>query len=294
MQISLKKGSLTAVADTMGGELISMQDRHKTEYIWQGDGAYWSGRNPILFPIVGKLKDDRVMIHGTAYNMKQHGFARSKEFIPVAQGEDFVELELCADAQTLAQYPFHFSLRVRHTLLENGFDIQFCITNLDSLPMPYCIGAHTAYRCPLIAGEAFEDYQLIFEHTETAQTILPYANGLWHDRREIALNHTDTIPLHHALYDRIDTLVFDGLQSKRVRLLHKTTKRGVEVSFSDFPMIAFWTMPHKNAPYICIEPWQGCAAYDNESGRFEDKPYCVTLQPQQARTLHYTVTILQP
>ena len=160
--------------------------------------------------------------------------------------------------------------------------------------MPYCIGAHTAYRCPLIAGEAFEDYQLIFEHTETAQTILPYANGLWHDRREIALNHTDTIPLHHALYDRIDTLVFDGLQSKRVRLLHKTTKRGVEVSFFDFPMIAFWTMPHKNAPYICIEPWQGCAAYDNESGRFEDKPYCVTLQPQQARTLHYTVTILQP
>ena len=95
MQISLKKGSLTAVADTMGGELISMQDRHKTEYIWQGDGAYWSGRNPILFPIVGKLKDDRVMIHGTAYNMKQHGFARSKEFTPVAQGEDFVELE-CA------------------------------------------------------------------------------------------------------------------------------------------------------------------------------------------------------
>ena len=100
------------------------------------------------------------------------------------------------------------------------------------------------------------------------------------------------IPLDHRVYDRVDTLIFEGLKSRTVKLVHKDSGRGVQVDFSQFPMLAFWTKPNVRAPYLCIEPWQGCAAYDNESGDFTDKPYCVILAAGASRTLSYTVSVL--
>lgn len=294
MELTLQKNGLTARADAMGGELVSLRDRQGTEYIWNGDPAYWSGRNPVLFPIVGGLKDGRVDIGGKTFEMARHGFARRREFTAAAQGEDFVEFELREDEETLRQYPFPFSLRVRHQLLENGFSARFAVANTGAAPMPFCIGAHTAFRCPLEAGERFEDYRLVFDQVEDTASILPGKGGcLLHGERGPALDHTDTIVLDHAVFDRVDTLIYEGLRSKTVRLCHRDTGRGVRVDFSQFPMVAFWTMPGKAAPYICIEPWQGCAAFDNESGRFEDKPHCVTLAPGEEKALEYTVTLLR-
>ena len=107
------------------------------------------------------------------------------------------------------------------------------------------------------------------------------------------LRGTDTIPLSHEPFDRLDTLIFQGLRSKGVRLVHRDTGRGVRMEFGDFPMIAFWTMAHAQAPYLCLEPWYGCAAWDDESGRFQDKPHCITLQPGEKRVLSFTVKPLR-
>lgn len=293
MELTFQKGGLTARADTLGGELVSLRDQSGTEYIWNGDPAYWPGRNPVLFPIVGGLKDGRVDIGGRTYEMARHGFARRSEFVIADRGEDFVEFELRERMGTLRQYPFFFSLRVRHQLCADGFYTQFTVTNPGTVPMPFCIGAHTAFRCPLGEGERFEDYRLVFDQTEDAVSILPGNGGvLLHDQPGPALEHTDTIRLDHAVFDAVDTLIYEGLRSKSVRLCHKDTGRGVRVDFSEFPMVAFWTMPGKKAPYICIEPWQGCAAFDNESGRFEDKSHCLTLAPGESKSLRYTVTLL--
>lgn len=293
MELTIRKNGLTARTDTLGGELVSFQGRRGTEHIWGGDPAYWSGRNPVLFPIVGGLKDGRVSIGGKPFEMARHGFARRSEFAVFAQGEDFVEFELRESAETLRQYPFPFSLRVRHQLLDNGFSTRFTVTNTGTAPMPFCIGAHTAFRCPLEAGERFEDYRLVFDRTEDTVSILPGAGGcLQSGAAGIPLDHTNTIELDHAVFDRVDTLIYQGLSSKTVSLRHKDTSRGVRVDFSQFPMVAFWTVPGKNAPYICIEPWQGCAAFDNESGNFGDKPWCVTLTPGEEKALAYTVTLV--
>lgn len=293
MELTIRKNGLTARAETLGGELVSLRDRRGTEYIWGGDPAYWSGRNPVLFPIVGGLKDGRVNIGGKPFEMARHGFARRSEFAVCAQGGDFVEFELRESGETLARYPFPFSLRVRHELLENGFSTRFTVANTGTAPMPFCIGAHTAFRCPLEAGERFEDYRLVFDQAEDTASILPGAGGcLQSGVRGVPLEHTDTIELDHAVFDRVDTLIYQGLKSKTVSLRHRGTGRGVRVDFSQFPMVAFWTVPGKNAPYICIEPWQGCAAFDNESGNFEDKPWCVTLAPGEEKALAYTVALL--
>lgn len=293
MELTLRKNGLTAREETLGGELVSFRDRRGTEYIWGGDPACWSGRNPVLFPIVGGLKDGRVNIGGKPFEMARHGFARRSEFAVCAQGENFVEFELRESGETLARYPFPFSLRVRHELLENGFSTRFTVANTGMAPMPFCIGAHTAFRCPLEAGERFEDYRLVFDQAEDTASILPGAGGcLQSGAAGIPLDHTDTIELDHAVFDRVDTLIYQGLKSKTVSLRHQDTGRGVRVDFSQFPMVAFWTVPGKNAPYICIEPWQGCAAFDNESGNFEDKPWCVTLAPGEEKALAYTVALL--
>ncbi|MDE6590792.1 MAG: aldose 1-epimerase family protein [Oscillospiraceae bacterium] len=290
MQLTLQKGPYSAVLDTMGGELVSFRDASGTEYIWGGDPAYWSGRNPVLFPIVGNLKDGKVRIDGQTCEMARHGFARRSEFSVAERGEDFAVLELRESPDTLARYPFPFVLRVRHQLLEGGFTTTFEVSNPGDGPMPFCVGAHTAFNCPLHGGERFEDYRLVFDQAEDADSLALTADGLLDPGRRVPMLHgTDTIPLSHEPFDRLDTLIFDGLRSKGVKLVHKDTGRGVHMAFEGFPMVAFWTMANANAPYICLEPWHGCAAWADESGEFADKPHCITLQPGERRALAYTV-----
>ena len=93
------------------------------------------------------------------------------------------------------------------------------------------------------------------------------------------------------MFDRLDTLIFEGLCSKGVTLRHKDGGRGVRMDFGEFPMVAFWTMPNVSAPYICLEPWHGCAALEGESGEFADKPHAVRLGPGEEKTLRYSVEI---
>ena len=293
MHIHLQNGPCTAEIDTLGGELTSFRDGAGTEYIWGGDPAYWSGRNPILFPIVGSLKDGRVRILGREYEMGRHGFARGSQFTLAEQGESYVVMELRESPDTLARYPFPFLLRVRHELLSDGFSTTFEVANTGDAPFPFCIGAHTAFRCPMCDGQRFEDYALVFDQTEDALSLPLTPQGLISTGAGIPiLQGADTIPLSHQPFDQLDTLIFDSLRSTGVRLVHTGTGRGVHMEFKDFPMIAFWTPAHANAPFLCLEPWYGCAAWDNESGAFTDKPHCITLPPEERKALAYTVHLV--
>ena len=290
MSITLSTPSLTASVRPLGGELVSLQDSAGTEYIWQGDPAFWSGQNPILFPIVGSLKGGRVDIGGQSYEMGRHGFARGSQFTLAEQGEDFAVLELRDSPDTLARYPFPFLLRVRHALLEDGFSTSFEVSNPGGAPLPFCIGAHTAIRCPLLGGERFEDYELVFDQPEDADTLLLTPQGLLRGGGREPMLRGGKVTLDYETFRRLDPLIFQGLRSQRVSLLHKETGRGVSLDFRGFPMIAFWTKP--GAPFLCMEPWHGCAAYENESGRFQDKPHVLTLAPGEKRELAYAFTLL--
>ena len=292
MKIELRRDGYTAAVDTRGGELVSFRDREGTEYIWQGDASSWTGQNPNLFPIVGNLKDGRVVIKGRMCEMARHGFARRSEFSVAERGEDYVVMELRDSPETLAQYPYHFVFRVRHQLVDGGFSTQFQVSNPGTEELLFCVGAHTGINCPLREGERIEDYRLVFDQPENVRPMIPTAQGL--GRAGLygpALENTDTLPLNHGVFDRVDTLIFEGLRSTGVTLRHRDGGRGVHMDFGKFPMIAFWTMPKAGAPYLCLEPWHGCAAREDESGQFADKPHVIRLAPGGEKTLQYTVTV---
>ena len=292
MRIELKRGAYTAAVETKGGELVSFQDEQRVEYIWSGDPQYWPGRNPNLFPIVGNLKDGRVAFDGKSCEMARHGFARGSEFSVAEQGEDYAVMELRDSPETLACYPYHFVLRIRHQLTDSGFYTQFEVQNPGSEDLLFCVGGHTGINCPLREGEKFEDYRLVFDEKEDTRAMIPTAQGLLSvERYGPALENTDTLALDYAVFDQVDTLIFEGLRSKGVTLRHKDGGRSVYMDFGEFPMIAFWTMGGVNAPYVCLEPWHGCAAYEEESGEFADKPHAVRLAPGGEKKLKYTVEL---
>lgn len=287
MTFELKKGNLRAEVRTLGGELVSLKDEKDQEYIWEGNPSFWSGQNPILFPIVGSLKDGKVDIGGKICEMDRHGFARGMEFSAADRGEDFVTLELRENEETLKRYPFPFSLRVTHRLLEDGFATTFAVANTGSDPMPFCVGGHTAIRIP--EGERFEDYDLVFDMPEQADSHLLNAQGIIrHDGRKPMLDGS-RIALNYHDFAEMDTIIFSLLRSGNVSLLNRETGREVRLDFHEFPMVAFWTKP--GAPFLCLEPWQGGAAWDNESGKFEDKPFCTVLQPGSEKKLTYSFHI---
>lgn len=292
MQIELKFGEVTGIAETHGGELVSFKDHAGKEYIWDGNPAYWTGRNPNLFPVVGNLKNGSIMIDGKAYHMGRHGFARNSEFAVAEKGEDYIIFELCENKETLNVYPFRFSFQIEHRLTEHGFTTEYRVKNTGDCVLPYCVGAHTAFNCPMNAGEKFEDYVLEFEKEEEASTILLSERGLFCNGDAEKMLSGKILPLDYGVFARLDTVVFRGLNSTKVSLKHKKTGHGVQMEFEQFPMIAFWTKGTEKAPYICLEPWHGCAGYENETGEFLDKPYVICLQPGESKSLKYSVELI--
>ena len=293
MEYTITRGGQTALITTAGGELISYLSGEGPEYIWQGDPAFWAGRNPILFPIVGKLREGQIQAGRHLCQMPQHGLARQREFTPVRQEEDSILLEQRSDSETLAAYPFPYLLQMRHSLVEGGFSTAATVTNIGEEEMPFCLGGHTAFRCPLYPGEQFEDYELVFDQPEPQPALVPTPEGLLSRRGAFSpMEDGRSIPLSYPLFDRAGTLVFDSPRSQGVSLRHKERGHGLRLDYSGFPMVAFWTPTELKAPFVCIEPWQGCAAFEDESGQFSQKPYAVLLAPGASWSMGYTVTTL--
>ena len=288
MKYTLKCGGMTAVCDDLGAELISLKDASGKEYIWQAEPDVWKQHNPVLFPVVGRTVKDTVKICGKPYNIGLHGFAFKSSFAVKERQDDSITFELTENDETFADYPFRFTLCITHKVTENGYVTKFSVTNTGDENMPFCIGAHPGFNC---SGN-FEDWRIVFEKTEDAWAyILNEKECLSEKDREYTLPDTDTLYLKHSIFDRVDTLHFRALKSESVRLLDKNN-RGVRVDFAGFPMLGLWTAVGKNAPYICIEPWHGCGAFEDETGEFTDKPYCVVLSPKENKTLSYSVTVI--
>ncbi|MBQ2701146.1 MAG: aldose 1-epimerase family protein [Clostridia bacterium] len=291
--ITLKSGNAVATVQTLGGELISFKDKKGQERLWHGDPAVWPGHAPVLFPVIGSLKDNQTIIDGKAYTLQKHGFAKRMTFKVGKRGDDFVEMLLEANAETRNEFPFDFALHITHTITEDGFTTVYLVENRSEKIMPFCIGGHPGIRCPMEEGAAFEDYQLVFPTAEEAENALaPNGYLITGTQKLDCLLEDRILPLKYELFDAHDALILSHLKSREVKLVHKTTGKGISFSFPKFPVLGIWTMPFKRGKYLCLEPWQGMPGCVGETGKLEDKPYSVKLQPGRAYKTWYELAFI--
>ena len=281
--VTIKSSELTAIIDPMGAELASLQDRQGTEHLWQGDDRFWSGRAPVLFPIVGGLKEDRYTLDGQRWTLPKHGFARNRVFTVVEQTGTSVLLTLQADQVTLKLYPFDFLLSIRYTVNANSLQVSYQIDNRSDRTMYGSIGAHEGYLCP----EGIEAYDLAFEQEETLVTCL-VAGSLLSGQTAVVLEKDAVLPLKTA-YFAVDALVFTELHSQSVTLAKRGGGRRIRVDFPGFPSLGIWTKP--GAPFLCIEPWCGLPDETGSTGKIAEKQGILAIPALCSLTRMHGITI---
>lgn len=291
MLVDLNYKGARGVADTQGGELISYMDERKTEYLWNGDERFWSGRSPHLFPVIGTLKDGKTRIKGNDYSLNKHGFARNSEFDIYEAGEHYVTFLLRDKIETRALYPFHFSFYVTHTLNQSGFTTSYRVVNEDKEMMYFNIGGHVGVKCPMLNGEAFEDYEIVFDRPLTTGAYFPPSDDpILPEWYFDLLDGTDTLSLTHDLFEK-GPIIIDQISSHLLKLKNKKNGRGIQFQYDGFPVLALWTFGVKKAPYICLEPWHGMPAMGLDGNELSEKPYVIPLFPHGEKNLQYTIKV---
>ena len=288
MKVTLKKGAVTAVAQTLGGELVSYKKNGK-EYVWTGDEKYWPGQAPHLFPFVSSLVDGKTKIEGKeCYIPTRHGFVRQSELSLVESNDTKAVFELRETEEILKNYPFKFSFKAAHEITENGFSTTYTVKNLDERDMPFCIGGHPGF----LLEDGMENYKLVFEQEENCDIghvdeKSRYCDDFVIEKRLVGKEWE----LCYKDFD-IDALFVKGVKSNKVSIVKKETNEVLlTFDYTDFSELVLWTAPGKNAPYLCLEPWNGLPPVIGESGNFEDKPYIRKLAPGEEYSVGYKVEL---
>ena len=261
MIVTISNSQLSATINTLGAELISLVKTNKN-YIWQVDETYWNKTSPVLFPIVGRLKDDSYNYDGKSYQLPRHGFARNMEFSFDKKSDAQVIFELNETDETKVNYPFDFKLLIAYTLMDNELVIEYFVRNQSEKVLPFSIGAHPAFA---ITGN-FEEYVLAFNKDDIFETH-HLENESFNGTTTLVKTENNTFALNYAFFEK-DALVFKHLKSNEVVLKH-LNKNILKVNYDNFPYLGIWTK--KNAPFLCIEPWCGLADNQNHNGNLEDK-----------------------
>ncbi len=292
--IVLVCGQWTAKVQRRGAQIASLIGPDGRERIWQADPNVWAQHAPVLFPICGSVKDNQTRIDGVTYPMTKHGFTHTPVFDVAKLGDDFVELTLTPTEESRAMYPFDFVLHVTYALFEGGYTTTFLVENRSEKPMPFCIGGHPGFVCPMEDNARFEDYQLVFPEIEDGRNSLVVPGGSLIDGWEYlpGFHNARVLPINHAMFDERDTLIFTNLKSRSVDLVHWESGKGVRFSFPKMEVLAVWTMPNRHADYLCLEPWHGMPGLVGESGNMEDKPFVTILQPGRCYKTWFTATML--
>lgn len=286
MKISNKQ--LTASFKTKGAELISLKKRDdQTEYIWQADPAHWGRHAPILFPFVGKLKNNRFYHAGKSYEMGQHGFARDMEFEISDHTGDELIFELSSNEQTRQHYPFDFELTIAYQLTGNKLNISYKVSNKGDDEMYFSIGGHPAFNCPMSPEEKRADYWLEFVQPQTLESHL-LEGGLFSGATKTVPTKDGILPVSDTLFDD-DALVFKNLSSQSVALCSKS-KKWLTFHYEGFPYLGIWSKSGQS-PFVCIEPWHGLADHVNHNGHLSEKEGIRKLKPSQVFKTSYSVEL---
>ena len=275
---SLQNNEIKVVISPVAAELKSIQDNSGTEYLWQGDPAYWPAQAVNLFPYVGRLTEGCYQYKGKRYDMSIHGFLPHTEMSVETSSDNSVCYILRENQKTLNIYPFQFELRIKYVLEGYMIHITFDVLNTGSENMFFGIGGHPGFCVPLEPELDFSDYYLEFAekckptHVGMSETCFPNGADFVYP-----LKDDKYIPLYHALFDN-DALVLRDVHRK-VTLKSDKGNKSVTVTFPDMPYLGVWHTVKSDAPFVCIEPWTSLPSREGLVEDIATQPDLISLKP---------------
>jgi len=291
LQYKITSGENYAVLGLEGAQLNSLT-KNGREYLWQGNPDFWAGQAPVCFPIVGVLPDGKAKAFGKDCNMKRHGVARINPFEVFEQQKNSVTFVQKSSEETKKQFPFDYELKIKYTIVGDTVTNEYMITNTGNEKLPFVIGGHPAFNCPVDEDECFEDYKIVFDRPVTKPCLRPdHHTGLVDaDKKYDVMHGTDTLVLKHDLFEEKDALIFEDCESKSVTLIGKNG-RGVRVDFQDMNNLLIWSAVG-NAPFVALEPWTGISSCSDEDGTFENKRGMTILDPDETVSFKFKITMI--
>ncbi|QNT77873.1 aldose 1-epimerase family protein [Entomobacter blattae] len=279
---------LTVSINEKGAELVSLKDKKNKEWLWQA-GPEWARHSPVLFPIVGKLKNNTARIAEKDYTIPQHGFARDLDFSWAWQGRDGCSLVLTDSEETRKDFPFPFFLELAYMLDGAKLTVHYKVKNTGKAALPVSLGAHPAFRWPLDDNSTKTDHTLVFENDETAP-VKKLKNGLLQESDVSNPVKNRTLSLSDSLFTD-DVIIFENPASSSV-IFKNTQGTKLTVSWEGFKQLGLWMKPGAN--FLCIEPWAGYASPEQFSGDFSKKPGLLLLPPDEEFKASWSVELDVP
>ncbi len=289
MNYEIKNKFIEAKINSFGAELNSLKRVDTNlEYLWQGNPQYWNRHSPVLFPIVGRLKDDSYFYKNKKYSMTQHGFARDNEFSLTKQTDNYLEFKLENNEKSLEIYPFLFELYIAYELVDNKIIISYKVKNNSNEKMLFSIGAHPAFNWALNENEKKEDYFLEFENIKEIKRYFLNDKGLVYESANLEIKENKMF-LNEKLFQQ-DALVFNDINIKNITLKNINNQNFVKVNFDNFTYLGIWSKP-TGAPFICIEPWYGVADDINTNQNIENKKGMISLEKYEVFSTSYNIEL---
>lgn len=289
MQAKISSDALNVTIDSFGAELHSIKTVDGTEHLWQADENVWKRHAPVLFPFICNTASKKYTVNGTEYSLANHGFARDSEFEFVGSGDNYAEFRLEQNSASLKLYPFSFALTVRYELDGNKLKVSYITENKDNKEMPFFIGGHPAFRCPVNDGGSFEDYSVVYEKAETIVQDRPDGSSA------VILDNTDSVKITHELFAN-DVFMKNKPESSWVAL--KGPESTVKLHYDNSGCIAVWSSwfsdseKTQNAEFVCLEPWSSAPVYCDSTEELTEMNSAVRIAPGETHTFSYTIEII--
>ena len=292
MNYTISNDQIEVTVSDVGAELMSIKSlKDGTEFLWQGDPAFWAGRAYNLFPICGRLAEGKYTFRGETYEMNLHGFVRKSTLDATVLARDKIDFGLRSDERTKAMYPFDFEYHICYSLVGSTVKMEISVINHTDSTMPFALGGHPGFNVPLAGAGTFEDWRLEFcPECEPVHVVFSDACLTTEERKTFPLEDGKILRLRHDLFDH-DAVVLAGT-SHRVSLKSDLSPHSVTVEVPDaMKYLGIWHAPKKEAPYVCIEPWTSLPAYDGRVDDLETKEDMFELSPLASYELIWTITV---
>ncbi len=291
MLYTIKNNLLTVTISDHGAELKSIKYEDR-EYLHDANPAYWGRTAPFLWPNIGTIKNGYATIDGVEYPMKKHGFLRDCDFLVTVQEENKITFVLKSNEETLKLYPFNFINTITYELTNTTVNVSLNFQNKSLKAMPFNLGLHPAFKVPLTKDEKFEDYYFEFDKEGTYEMPVVNLNDgtIDFEKRNRSFINLKELPLNYDDYLN-DALIFENINSHHISLKSHKSNHGVNFEFNEFSMLGLWTPIKLSAPFICIEPWIGCADRPDTDGTFTNKRDLIWVKPNENKTIKYSFNI---